>query len=104
MGAVDADLAAAVDLLDARAGPQENEMAMRLSGRVLVRHGARQVFGQVQVQGAAAGDIELLHTDADSEDGQLPLDQPAKEGAIAVIAARSHRLHGGVPGQAAAAW
>ena len=56
VGAVDADFAAAVNLVDARARLEQDGVAVRAAaGRVAVRHGPRQVLRQVQVQVAAAG-------------------------------------------------
>ena len=94
--AVDADFAAAVDLVHAGVRLQQDGVAVRAAGRVAVRQGPRQVFGQVQVEGAAAGDVELLHAEADAQDGHLPLDDPADQEAVALVAALGHGLDGGV--------
>ena len=42
-----------------------------------MRHGARHIFGQVEIQTAAEGGVELLHADAHGQQRHLPRDQPA---------------------------
>ena len=66
MRAVDADFAAAVDFLHARARLDQHDVAVRGARRIAVRHRPRQLFRQVEIETAAAGDVQLLHAQADA--------------------------------------
>src|SRR5438128_2241746 len=99
MVAVDADFAAAVNLIDARVRFQEYSMAMRSAAWIPVGQGTRQVFRKMEVQAAAALGIELLHSYADSENGRLPFQDAAHKHPVALLAALGHGLHGRMRGE-----
>ncbi len=68
-----------------------------------MRQGARQVFGQVQVQRPAEADVDLLHADADAQERQLPLQQESHQPPVAHVAALGHQVQRVVAGPAVAA-
>ena len=70
---------------------------MRRAGRIAVRHGTRHVFRQMHEKTAAAGDVELLHAQADRQQRQATFQQAANQQPVALVAALRQQLHRGMP-------
>src|SRR6516162_4637902 len=72
VGTVDDNLTAAINFFNARIGLQQYGMAVGTATRwVRMRHGAGDVRGDVQEQGAATDHVQLLHAKADGQDRHL---------------------------------
>src|SRR5947209_7734555 len=66
---------------------------MRSTRRVAVGERARQVLGQVQVESAAEGCVQLSHAQGNPEQGHSPFDHPANQKTVVLLTPVRHGLH-----------
>jgi hypothetical protein len=96
VSAVHAQFAAAIDFIQPGVRLDHDDVPMSAAGGIEVRQRFRLLFGQVQKQRPAAQHVQLLHADADGQEGHLPIDDGFREPAVAGFAAFGHGNDGSV--------
>src|SRR5262249_11350186 len=72
---------------------QEYDVPVRSAGWIEVRHRFGNVGREVQKQRSACEHVELLHANADGQDGKLPFDDSSDQDSVARVATIGHRLN-----------